>query len=143
MARTGQGGLHVTHVSRFTNKYRACHLNYLWNIEDKFHYDTEYPLSRLLPTIGDMEEFHRLSGDLLLSLSFLERLQLFLNWLTCLEKGLQINSVAKLQKLFPSYNIGNSAGVPAKTNLETILSLEFGYQKKVEEHPDYRRFTQR
>lgn len=73
-------------ISRFTEQYRRCKLNFLWDIEHKFKFQPEYPLSRLLPTIGDMEEFHSLYFDHLLSLSFLERVQMFLDWLTEKEK---------------------------------------------------------
>lgn len=47
------------------------------------------------------------------------------------------------QKLFPSYNIGNSSGRPDKTDLKTHIDSLFESTKKVEHNAHYRYYTKR
>lgn len=62
------------------SNWDSRHLIYLWNYEDKLVFLEGYSLSRVLPTVGDMKEFHLSLGALISSLTFLERIQLFITF---------------------------------------------------------------
>jgi hypothetical protein len=63
-------------ISNWDNR----HLIYLWDYEDKLVFPEGYSLSRVLPTVGDMKEFHLALGAIISSLTFFERIQLFVTF---------------------------------------------------------------
>lgn len=99
-------------------------INWLWNYEDRFIYHPEFPLSRLYPYFSDFENFKSLIGfSNLQTLSFIEKYQIFLTWLTDCAMG-KIESAV--------YYMALIGGLPP-------LSPSL-----VDEKPtDYRRFVQR
>ncbi len=71
----------ISEQSKSVQKDRL--INWLWNYEDRFSYHPEYPLSRLYPYFSDYENFKSLIGlSNLQALSFIDKYQMFLTWLT-------------------------------------------------------------
>lgn len=109
---------------------RNSTINWLWNIEHHFTFKKGYSLSRLLPTYAQFDEFNGFFPvEFLESFCLLDRYQIFLDRLTDQDRGFNYpvesymadwsNSIESSLKTISDYNIGNSCGVPHKTDAKT------------------------